>query len=307
MRISLALCFLLGAAHAQDAGVADEPEAAPLVVGVYAPLAFFPNSSARNQYAAHVAQALEAATGMPMRGRGFAKGFSRDGVDFAIVGATQQAQAGYPALAQATWRGKSRRAMVLVVGGRVAGGNIGALKGASLARPPVPRAKAFVSNFLLQRQVDAGYFKTAGRKPSDAQGALSLVRLGRADATFTFEGNEAGLRRVFVSRPMPLPVFVQVRKDLPGETVAKVKNAITTVSVANSVFDGFAGYSAGVHSSLRGALKAGTKRTPPKPVVATPRTRLPPVPSFLKAGDPAAVLPRAADDLAVPDPPGDAF
>lgn len=301
------LCLVAGAAQAQDAGVPAEPAATPLVVGVYAPLTFFPNSSARNQYAAHVAQALEAAIGMPMRGRGFAKGFSRDGVDFAIVGATQLAQAGYPPLAQATWRGKPSRAMVLVVGGGVAGGNIGALKGASLARPPVPKAEAFVANFLLQRQVDAGYFKPAGRKPADAQGALSLVRLGRADATFTFEGNEAGMRRVFVSRPMPLPVFVQVRKDLPDETVAKVRKAITTVSVGNSVFDGFAAFSANVHASLRGALDSGTKRTPPKPVVAVPRTRLPPVPSFLDAGDPAVVMPRAADDLAVPDPPGDGF
>ena len=297
---------VLGVAHAQEAAAGPAAAAAPHVVGVYAPLVFFANSSARNQYAANVAQALSAATGLPMRGRGFSKGFG-DGVDFAIVGATQLARAGYTPLAQATWRGKAKRPMVLVVGGGVVGGNIGALQGAKLARPPVPKAEAFVVNYLLQRQVDAGYFGAAARKPADAQGALSLVRLGRADATFTFAGSEAGLRRVFTSRPMPLPAFVQVRRDIPPETVAKVKAAIGQVSVANPVFDGFMGFSARVHSGLRGALGAGIKRSTPDPVVATPRRRLPPIPSFLEEGEPAVMLAPAADDLHIPDPPRDAF
>jgi hypothetical protein len=298
------MVLALGVAHAQDAGV--EAEVAPLVVGVYAPMVFFPNSSARNQYAANVAQTLEAATGLPMRGRGFAKGFSRDGVDFAIIGATQQARAGYPALAQATWKGKPKRAMVLAVGGRVSANNIGALKGAKLARPPVPQAEALVVNFLLQKQVDAGYFGKAGR-PADAQGAVSLVRLGRADATFTFAGSGGGLRQVFTSRPMPLPVFVQVNRDLPKKTIDTVRSAIVSVSVTNTVFDGFSGYSAGVHASLRRALKSGTSRTTPDPVMAPPRSRLPTVPSYLEVGEPAVTMPAAAEDLYLPEAPGDAF
>lgn len=306
MRYALALLLMVGAAYGQDAGVEAAPEVKPLVVGVYAPLVFFPNSSARNQYAANVAQTLEAATGLPMRGRGFAKGFSRDSVDFAIIGATQQAKAGYPALAQATWKGKTKRPMVLAVGGKVAGGNIGGMKGAKLARPPVPGSEALVVNFLLQRQVDAGYFGAAGR-PADAQGAVSLVRLGRADATFTFSGSSGGLRTVFTSRGMPLPVFVQVNRALPAETVAKVRAGVTSVSVTNSVFDGFTGYSAGVHSSLRGALNAGTKRRTPDPVMAPPRGRVPPVPSFLEVGKAQVVMPPAVDDLHVPAPPNDAF
>ncbi len=301
----IALLLVFGVAQAQEA--APPVEAPPLVLGVYAPLVFFPNSSARNQYAAEVAQALQGVTGISMRGRGFSKGFRGSDVDFAIVDAPYLATAGSTALAQATWKGKARRSMVLVVGGKVEGDNIGALKGIALANPPVPKSAAFVANYLLQRQVDPLYFATARRKPADVQGALSLVRLGRADATFTYEGSEAGLRRVFLSRPVPLPVFVQVRNGLPAEVVAKVRSAVTKVRVPNGLFDAFSAFPSKVHAPLRRALRSGTGRTPPGPVVVSSRGRPPSPPAFLDVGEPAVVMPAVAGDLQVPDPPADVF
>ncbi len=284
---------------------AQEPE--PLTVGVYAPLVHFPNSAARNQFAADVAQALQQATGLPMRGRGFSQGFGGAAVDFAIVDAPYLARAGHEPLAQATWRGKPARSMVLVVGAAVEGRNIGEIEGATLANPPVPNAEGFVGGFLLQRQVAPGYFRPARRTPADVQGALSLVQLGKASATFTFQGTEGGLRRVFVSRPVPLPVFVKVRADLPADTVEKIRAALPGVRVANSVFDGFGRWDAGPHKVLRGALRGSSSRAPPSPVSAAPRGRLPAVPSYLDVGRPTLVMPPAAGDLAVPEPPTDAF
>ncbi len=296
-------------AYAQDAGTPEAEGPEPLIIGVYTPWVHFPNSIARNQYAEGVARALQDATGIPMRGRGFTGSgqFGSAGVDFGIVDAQVQIQRGFKPLAQGAAGGKARRAMAMVVGPKVGGRTIGALKGKSLAQVQVGRAdQQFITNFLLQGQVEASYFKK-GRKTRDVQGAVSLVKLGRADAAFTFTGATAGLATVLRTRPVPLPVFVQVDGSLPKDTVSKVRSAITGIRVKNAAFDGFTGFDSGKLATLAGALKSGLSRPGNTPITATIRGQLPPVPAFLKTGKVPLILPPVGPDLVVPEPPTDSF
>ncbi|MCB9545829.1 MAG: PhnD/SsuA/transferrin family substrate-binding protein [Myxococcales bacterium] len=291
---------------------AAQPEApAGYVVGVFAPRIYFPNSLARTGYANDVAAKLTAATGIPFSGRGFATrgDFDRQvqegQVHFAVVEAQLQAERGFTALAQGTSGGNASRPMVLVTSDGATPG-IGALKGRTLALVAVGgRDKSFVMNHLLQGQVPADWFKTTTAR--DAQGALSLVKLGKADAAFTFSGNADGLGVSFQSRGAPLPVFVQTARDLDAAVVAKVRGAITGVSARNGVFDGFGAFDGASLGRLKRDLDAGPRAPGNDPAFAGPRSALPPVPDQMERGAVALPAPDPAALMAIPAPPADAF
>lgn len=287
---------------------AQQPE--ELVVGVYTPRAFFPNSLARSRYAEQVANQLEQATGVPMKGRGFVGAGEFESqvaggrVHFAVVDPQYQVARGYSALAQATAGGRSALPMVLVVGPGVQGDSIADLRGKRLARVKVGGQDAqFVTNYLLQGQVDPDWL-AAGKSPRDVAGALSLVRLGKADAAFTYQGHTGGLRAVFTSRPVPLPVFVQTARDLDAEVVAEVRGAIGGVKTTGAVTDGFGPVR--LSDSFAGALRRGLARPGAAPVPSDARGSLPRVPEYLDTSGPIPyALPPVSADLATPPPPPD--
>lgn len=314
MRLASILSILLAlpAAAQQPDDPGGGGAAAELVVGVYAPRIYFENSPALNRYAEAIARGLQEATGVPMRGRGFVGAGELEAqveagqVHFAVVDPQYQQARGFKPLAQATAGGAAARPMVLVVAPGVEGDSIAALKGRKLARVKVGSQDAqFVTNYLLQGQVGGDYFKL-GQTPRDVQGALSLVRLGKADAAFTYADATAGLRVVFTSRPVPLPVFVQTARGLDEALAGKVRGAIGGVRASNGVTDGFGPYQA--NGPFERALKGGLERPGVEPVVANAKSSPPPVPDHLDLSGPRPLhLPPVAADLAVPEPPADAF
>ncbi len=306
MRRLLALLLLLAApARAQDAP--------PITVGVYAPRLVFTDSLARTKMAEQIAGALQSATGRPMRGRGFATGeeffhqVAGGEVQFAVVDAQVLAERGdLDPLAQGLSGGQAAKPMVLVVRASLGAARIADLQGRELASVNAGgRDAQFLGNFLLQGQIDAGFFKQA-REVRDAQSALSLVRLGKADGTFTYAGTEGDLPAAFTSRPVPLPVFVRTRDDVDPAVLAAVKGAIAGVRVEHPSLDGFGRYDGGAHGALRGALKAELARPGTAPVIASSGATLPPVPAFPEPiADVPVVLPAPA--LPLPAPPPDEF
>ncbi|MCA9541307.1 MAG: hypothetical protein KC620_20540 [Myxococcales bacterium] len=310
----LALTALASPAAAQrEEGAAvqgEEGAAAPMVLGVYAPWLYFPTSLARGQYAEQLAGAVGRIAGLELRGRGFsAEGEFQEQIKsgqvaFAVVDAQYQIEKGLTALAQGIAEGRPTRTMVLVVRDGLDGG-IADLKGKTLARVTVgPGDQAFITNYLLQNQVEADYF-ARGRGVRDAQGALSLVKLGKADATFLYRGPAAG---IFESRPVPLPVVVQTRADLDPAVVTKVRQAILGVTIRTDVIDGFSAYRADVHEKLRGALRAAPTGPGNRPIYAQVREALPAVQPALELADkPPVVLPDIAPSMEAAAPPPDRF
>lgn len=307
----LTLLGLLLPALALAQQPAEAPEA--LVVGVYTPRVAYGGALGRGAFANQIAQQLTAATGVPFRGQGFSSGgafaeqVAAGKVAFAVVEAQLQARRRFTGLAHASKGGKARAPMALVVGGGSAARDLGGLKGARLATVPVGKGDAgFVANLLLQGEVGAGFF-AEGRAARDAGGALSLVKLGKADAAFTFAGATGGLRAVFRSRPVSLPVFVQTSGGLPADVVGKVRAAIRSVRVPGAVIDGFTGYDAGAVEAVARQLGAPRQRKA-RPVLAPVAIERPAVGAYPA---PLAPLPvgfaPAADSLGVPPPPADAF
>lgn len=301
-RIGMLLLALLCASPA-----AAQTDDAPLVVGVYAPQVLFASALARTGFAKQIADQLASKTGLTVVGRGFATRGDFDQqvkagrVHFAVIGAPLQARRGYPALAQGQSGGRSTRAMVLATQGAK---TIGALKGATLAGVGKTE-RGLVMNYLLQGQVPPDYFKF---KPArDVQAALGLVKLGRAGGAFTFAGNAAGLNTAFISRPMPLPVFVQTDKSLGSDVVAKVRRAIGGVAVQNGTVSGFGAVDQALIGRIGAALKSAPRAVSTAPVLAPVRGALPPVPEFMERSAPPVRLPPPAADMVAPPAPEDAF
>jgi hypothetical protein len=304
--LALLLLLLLAApAFAQDPP--------PLTVGVYAPRLVFADSLARTKMAEQIAGALQSATGRPMRGRGFVNGdeffqqVAGGEVQFAVVDAQALAErGGLEPLAQGTSGGQAARPMVLVVRPSLGAARVADLQGRALANVNAGgRDAQFLHNFLLQGQIDAGFFEQA-REVRDVHSALSLVRLGKADATFTYAGTEDGLPAAFTSRPVPLPVFVRAGAEVDAAVLSAVKGAIGAVRVEHPTLDGFGRFDAGAHGALRAALKGDLARPGTDPVIAPAAAALPPVPAFPEPiADVPVVLPAPA--LPLPAPPPDEF
>ena len=313
----IAAIILILFAFSASAQEEPAPEAAPegadgtLVVGVFAPRLYFQNSLARTSYAHEVAARLSARTGLAISGRGFATRADFDGqvqkgrVQFAVVEAQLQAERGFVALGQGSAGGTRGRPMVLVVNPG-APAAIGGLKGRTLALVAVgSKDKAFVMNHLLQGQVPGDWFKTTPAR--DVQSALGLVKLGKADAAFTFAGSTEGLPVAFQSRPVPLPVFVQTDKTLAPDVVEKVKGALAAADAPNGVFDGFGALDAPALQRLGNDLDGGARSPETDPLFASPRSALPPVPEFLDRGLVPVAHPDPAAGMGLPPPPPDAF
>lgn len=286
---------------------ADLPVVEPLTIGVYAPLMYFPNSLARSQYAQAFAERLGRVTGRTFRGRAFAtegefqNQIKAGQVHFALVDAQHQIERGFTPLAQGVAGGRPARSMVLVARGA---SSVADLEGKHLARVRLGRGdRGFVFNYLLQNQVDPDFFADDQRAARDVQGALSLVKLGKADAAFAYEGAQDG---IFRSRPVPLPVFVRTG-DVAPDALAAVKSGVLGVNLDGPV-QGFSGFSSDLLRPLAAALKSTPRGPGNRPVFARTEAALPAVPAALDPGAaPTAALPPVADDLEVLPPPADLY
>lgn len=290
----------------ESAAQADLPVVEPLTVGVYAPLMYFPNSLARSQYAQAFAERLGRVTGREFRGRAFAtegefqNQIKAGQVHFALVDAQHQIERGFAPIAQGVAGGRPARSMVLVARGAQ---SVADLEGKRLARVRLGRGdRGFVFNFLLQNQVDPDFFAD-DRATRDVQGALSLVKLGKADAAFAYEGAADG---IFRSRAVPLPVFVRTG-DVAPDALAAVKSGVLGVNLDGPV-QGFSGFSAELLRPLAAALKSAPRGPGNRPVFARTEAALPAVPAALDPGAaPTAALPPVADDIEVLPPPADLY
>jgi len=139
----------------------------------------------------------------------------------------------------------------------------------------------------------------------DVQGAMTFVKLGKADAAFAYKGVASG---IFQSRPVPLPVFVRTGRDMSDEVKRKVGQAILGVTIRSKVIEGFTTYRAEVHAGLKRALRAKPRGPGNRPVLSRGRDDLPAIPAALHVGETSAVvLPPVAGELPVFDAPMDAY
>ncbi|HUH05899.1 MAG TPA: PhnD/SsuA/transferrin family substrate-binding protein [Kofleriaceae bacterium] len=267
-----------------------------ITVGLYAPSAPFDSPSDRLQYVTRLADHLEpAAGGAEVVGRVFARAsdfvaaLRRGELQFAVIDAPYAAARGLPyrALAAATRGGAAEAAWLLVTGAGMSG--LSDLRGRTLAVARTgAREAAFVSNVLLEGEVDAASYFGGITLTPDSLSAATLVKLGRADAALVPAGVAIpdGLRVVGRTRPVGWPMFVALPGAAEG-TVAAFANRVASFG------DGALPGMAAVTRTDYAALRAAFGRAPKRPVMPSPR------PARLSARD---LLPGRVFEIAPIDP-----
>jgi hypothetical protein len=203
----LAICAILAVATAAHADT--------IVVGLYAPTAPFPSTSARVELASRLGDHVGKALGVSASGKVFARASDfasavKSGeVTIALVDAAYLAVAGgnYTVIATAVRGGETSHAWQLVSRD---GARFAQLKGKRVLVPAIGgRETDFVLDVLLNGEVDRGFFAKIETAP-DTASALAALGLGKADAAFVPAGVElpAGAQRVLVLPAVTGPVLV---------------------------------------------------------------------------------------------------
>ncbi|HTL38749.1 MAG TPA: PhnD/SsuA/transferrin family substrate-binding protein [Kofleriaceae bacterium] len=224
-RLALALLFIIGSTAAARAD--------SVTVGLFAPTAPFPSTSARVDLASRLGEHLGKAIGKSGSGKVFARGADfaaaakKGEINVAVVDAAYLAVAGgnYTLLASATRGGETSHGWQLVARGS---DKLPGLKGKRVLVPAIGgRETELVLNVLLGGEVAKDYFAKIETAP-DTVSALAALGLGKADAAIVPRGTElpAGATAVLDLPELSGPVLVAY-----GNLSAADKQAITTAAL----------------------------------------------------------------------------
>lgn len=240
-----------------------------ITIGLYAPTAPFDGTGDRVSFVNALADHLGAeAGGDRVTGKvyssatAFASAIKKREIQFAVIDAPYAAALGLPykILAAATRDGSATVAWQLVGGAGV--DSLADLRGKKVVVPTTgAKENAFVTNVLLDGEVDAGYFGKI-LEAVDARSALTMVSVGKADAAFVPAAADvpSGLSRVLTLGQVGWPMFVA----LPGADDARAKAFATRIKTygGGTTFAGFTGADAGRYRSLASSFGRATKRGP---------------------------------------------
>jgi hypothetical protein len=186
-----------------------------LTVGLYAPTAPFPSTSARVDLVSKLAEELGKATGTTASGKVYARASDfasavRSGeITVALVDATYLAAAGgnYTVIAGADRNGETQHGWQLVARGA---DKIASLRGKRVLVPAIAgRETDFVVDALFGGEIDKSFFAKIEPAP-DTASALAALGLGKAEAAIVPDGVELpqGTQVVLALPVMSGPVLV---------------------------------------------------------------------------------------------------
>ena len=239
-----------------------------ITIGLFAPTAPFGGTGDRvgfvNDLAAHLAKSVDVkVTGKVFSSASaFTSAVKKGEIQFAVVDAPYAAAVGLPykILGAATRDGSSTGQWQLVASSGIK--KLTDLKGKKVVVPSIgAKESAFVTNSLLDGEVDASYFDKI-MEATDPKSALTMVSVGKADAAFVPSGLDlpAGVSVVMSLGSVGWPMFV----SLPGADESTVKTFSSSVKSfsASGAFSGFASADAGKYKSLAGSFGRGSKKGP---------------------------------------------
>jgi hypothetical protein len=230
-----------------------------LSVGIYAPSVEFGTAQARLSYAQGLAKAIEAATGVKTTAQAFASlsALRKANPDFAIIdGLCYATNESWTLLANAEVNGGTTRAWALYSS---VGADPKALKGKKLAFVQTGcNDKAFIDNAMLESE-GAGLFASEVGKPDLTAAVAEVASYKGAEAVFAPASASKGLTKVFDTRQVPNPAFVQLNSTLPKDVSTKAAQAVVGYGGSGAI-SGWSGASKEPYSSLAGALGPVTKK-----------------------------------------------
>ena len=231
-----------------------------ITIGLYAPTTPIGGPSQRLELINSLASHLSSATGKRVTGRAYnsAGAFSgavkKGAIQFAVVDAPYAAarRQSYKILAAAVRSGRSTASWQLVASSGVQ--TLADLKSKAVAVPQVgAKVPAFVSNVLLEGEVDAKFFRKIDTAPNP-NAAATMVSTGRVAAAFVPEGTKlpAGVSRALGLRAVGLPLFVAVKekdKNVDDQTISAFGSAVKSFSGQGAI-SGFGAPGGANYSSL---------------------------------------------------------
>jgi hypothetical protein len=237
-----------------------------LTLGLFAPTAPFPSTTARVDLASRLAEQLGKAINATGTGKVFARagdysaGVKSNEVEVGLVDASFLAVAGgnYTLLAAAVSGGDTSHGWQLVAKGV---NNVAALRGKRVLVPGIGgRETDFVLNALLGGEIARDFFARIETAP-DTASALAALGLGKADAAVVPAGAElpAGTSVVLKLGSIAGQVLVAY-----GATATQ-RNALTEAALAfqgDAVISGFRAADAGAVRAIAGRMTAPDKRGP---------------------------------------------
>ncbi|MCC6749171.1 MAG: hypothetical protein IT371_16030 [Deltaproteobacteria bacterium] len=246
-----------------------------LVVGMYLPTLAGVGRAERIEAVEKLAAHLAETTGRSFSGRSFASdkdlyaAAAKKAVHFAVVGAqtlSEQAK-GWVAFASLSRRGATTGAWQILAKAPIK--SVNELAGKSVVLARVGRFdKEFVTNVLLDGEVAPSYFEWL--KVPDTASAIQALKLGKAQGTVLPEGGSAeGFAAIFSSKPVPLPVMVNVAK-VAAPIQAQVLQALLTWPGNFIGYSGWMRIKEGGVGSVRAQLMTGRPRRKPSPVAPKP-------------------------------------
>lgn len=263
----LAAALLLALVAVPGRKVAAQAAPTQLNIAIYAPSAGFADSSARLSYVQGIAKAVQQKTGIPTTGKAYASWGSLMSAkpDFAIIdGQCIAAKSPGTLLAVASIGGSTTQSWALFT----RGDSLGELKGKKLAYVDTGcRDSDFLDNAMLESEVKTASYFGGLVKQSDAPGAVAAVRdYKKADAVFAPASAGRGLTKLFDTGQVPNPGFVQLNKQIPGQTANDVASAVLSYGAGVGGIDGWKGAAQNIYQSLAGRMGARSK----KPIFAQP-------------------------------------
>ena len=249
--------ILVGAVLGLGLGLATpRAHAQSVTVGLYAPSAPFPSTTARVDLANRLGDHLGKALGSAGAGRNYARAgdfaaaAKKGDLTVALVDATYLAGAGTGAtvIAAAVRGGDTAQGWQLVARGADA---IGALKGKRVLVPSLGGREAeFVLNVLLAGDIPRDYFSKIEAAP-DTASALAALGLGKADAAVVPAGVDlpGGTSVVLRLPSLPGPVLVSY-----GGTPAQ-RQALAAAALAFKGDATIAGFRAADGDAVRGIAR----------------------------------------------------
>jgi len=217
---ALSIVALAGTAHAE-----------PVTVGVFAPTAPFPSTSARVELAQRLGDSLGKSTGgtgtgkVYLRASDFAAAVRKGDITIALVDATYLAATGgnYTVLAAAVRGGDTTHTWQLVAKGNL---KVTDLRGKRVLVPAVGgREPDFIYNVMLGGEVGRDFFAKLEAAP-DTSSALAALNLGKAEAAIVPAGVELapGTQTVLTLPSISGPVLVAFGA-MPAERRAALAQA----------------------------------------------------------------------------------
>ena len=219
----------------------------------------FGTAQARLAYAQGLAKAIEQSTGVKTTAQAFASlaALRKAAPDFAIIdGLCYATNPSWTLLANAKVGDGTTRAWALYSS---VGPDVKAHKGKKLAFVQTGcNDKAFIDNAMLESE-GGGLFASTVGKPDLTAAVAEVASYKGAEAVFAPSSASKGLTKVFDTRQVPNPAFVQMNSSLPSSVSSKVASAVVGYGGSGAI-SGWASASKEPYTSLAGALGASTKK-----------------------------------------------